>query len=460
MSRASPTAAPAPAGDVPGLVEHLFRRESGRMLATLTRIFGLEHLELAEDVVQEALIQALRHWPVSGVPANPSAWLVQVAKRRALDVVRREQGLAARQADVRAALEGDEALAPDEAALAAASGDLSDDQLRMIFMCCHPDVPLEGRVALTLKLVGGFGVAEIARAFLADEGAIFQRLVRAKRRIRESGVPFEEPESTALGERLDAVLEVLYLMFNEGHTATEGEALLRHDLCGEAIRLASLLTANAVTAEPRTHALLALFLFHGARLDSRVDERGELVLLSEQDRSRWDRGMIERGLAHLSRAASGSVLTAFHLEAEIASCHATAARYQDTDWPRIVWAYDALLGMQRSPLVALNRAVAMAELSGPAVGLSELEALRNEDSLGRYYLLPAARGELLRRLGDGVAASEAFREARALARTEPVRRFLERRLESLGEGTVESGSHRPSRGERGRWRGAHSPPQE
>jgi RNA polymerase sigma-70 factor (ECF subfamily) len=452
------------ASDVPGLVEHLFRRESGRMLATLTRIFGPEHLELAEDVVQEALIQALRHWPVSGVPGNPSAWLVQVAKRRALDVVRREQRLATRQAVVRAALEGDPALAParapDELALSAAAGDLSDDQLRMIFMCCHPDVPLEGRVALTLKLVGGFSVAEIARAFLADERAIFQRLARAKRRIRESGVAFEVPESTALGQRLDAVLEVLYLMFNEGHTATEGEALLRDDLCGEAIRLASLLTASAVTAEPRAHALLALFLFHGARLGTRVDQGGELVLLSEQDRSRWDRDMIDRGLAHLSRAASGSVLSTYHLEAEIASCHATAARYEDTDWPRIVWAYGELLGMHPSPLVALNRAVAIAELRGPAAGLSELEALREDESLRRYYLLPAARGELLRRLGDRGGAAESLREARALARTEPVRRFLDRRLESLGGSTVESGSPRPSRGDRGRSRRAPSPPQE
>jgi RNA polymerase sigma factor (sigma-70 family) len=450
----------ASASDVPGLVEHLFRRESGRMLATLTRIFGPEHLELAEDVVQEALIQALRHWPVSGVPGNPSAWLVQVAKRRALDVVRREQRLATRQAVVRAALEGDPALAPDELALSAAAGDLSDDQLRMIFMCCHPDVPLEGRVALTLKLVGGFSVAEIARAFLAEESAIFQRLARAKRRIRESRVAFEVPESTALGQRLDAVLEVLYLMFNEGHTATEGGALLRDDLCGEAIRLAALLTANAVTAEPRTHALLALFLFHGARLGTRVDQGGELVLLPEQDRSRWDRDMIDRGLAHLSRAASGSVLSTYHLEAEIASCHATAARYEDTDWPRIVWAYDELLGMHPSPLVALNRAVAMAELRGPAVGLGELEALREDESLRRYYLLPAARGELLRRLGDHGGAAESLREARALARTEPVRRFLDRRLESLGESTVESVSPRPSRGDRGRSRRAPSPPQE
>ncbi|HJU87956.1 MAG TPA: DUF6596 domain-containing protein [Gemmatimonadaceae bacterium] len=415
--------------DVPRLVEHLFRRDSGRMLATLTRIFGPEHLELAEDVVQDALIQALKHWPVSGVPANPSAWLVQVAKRRALDVVRRERSFDTRQADVRAALEQDPALSPDEFAHTALSSEPWDDQLRMIFMCSHPDVSLEGRVALTLKLVGGFSVAEIARAFLADEGAIFQRLVRAKRRIRESRVPFAVPAPSALGDRLDAVLEVLYLMFNEGHTATEGEALLRNDLCHEAARLASLLCSSPITAEPRVHALLALFLFQGARLETRIDERGKLVLLSEQDRSRWDRAMIERGLTHLTRAASGDRLSTYHLEAEIASCHATAPRYEDTDWARIVWAYDTLLTMHPSPLVALNRAVALAELQGPAAGLDALEKLGGEASLGRYYLLPAARGELLFRLGEHQRAAAAFQEARGLARTEPVRRFLDRRLE-------------------------------
>ncbi len=395
------------------------------MLAALTRIFGPDHLELAEDVVQEALIQALRSWPMNGVPDNPSAWLVQVAKRRALDVVRRESSLRAREQAVRESLENDPALAPDEREFDAA---LDDDQLRLVFMCCHPAVPPESRVALTLKLVGGFGVSEIGRAFLAGEGAVLQRLVRAKRRIRESEVPFAVAEAGELPARLDAVLEVLYLMFNEGHLATEGAELLRLDLCQEAIRLATVLAGSEATSEPRVHALLALFLFQGARMATRVDARGEIVLLADQDRARWDRQMIERGVWHLMRAAAGDSLTTYHVEAEIASCHALASSYTETDWARIVRSYDVLLAMHASPLVALNRAVAIGELEGAESGLRALEELRESAVLTGYYLLPAARGELLSRVGDGEGAVAAFANALELARTGPVRRFLERRL--------------------------------
>jgi RNA polymerase sigma-70 factor (ECF subfamily) len=432
-----------PPHDVSQLVEHLFRRDAGRMIATLTRIFGPGHVELAEDVVQEALIEALRRWPMAGVPEHPSAWLIQVAKRRALDVVRRERAFQQRAGAVRRAIEEDPALASDPSA-----GDLlDDDQLRMIFLCCHPRVPLEGRVALTLKLVGGFGASEIARAFLAEESAIFQRLVRAKRRLRDSASVLEIPEGAALASRLDAVLEVLYLLFNEGHTATTGDELLRRDLCAEAIRLTSLLASHRSTDEPRVHALLALFLLQASRLDARTDAHGDVVLLAEQDRSRWNRPLIERGLSHLDRSAVGDVLTTYHLEAEIAACHATAARWEDTDWARIVAAYDALYRRHPSPLVALNRAVAVAELEGANAGLDALDAVASEPSLARYHLLHSTRAELMRRVGRLEEARRELEAAMALAPTEPARRFLARRLGEVATraGSVESVEAGPSR---------------
>jgi RNA polymerase sigma-70 factor (ECF subfamily) len=316
----------------------------------------------------------------------------------------------------------------------------------MMFLCCHPDVPLEGRVALTLRLVGGFGVSEIARAFLVEESAIFQRLVRAKRRLRDRASVLEIPGGAALASRLDAVLEVLYLMFNEGHTASTGDELLRQDLCAEAIRLTSLLASHRSTDEPRVHALLALFLFQASRLDARTDARGDVVLLAEQDRSRWDRALIERGLSHLDRSAGGDVLTTYHLEAEIAACHATAARWQDTDWARIVAAYDALYRRHPSPLVALNRAVAVAELEGAEAGLNALDAVASEPSLARYHLLHSTRAELMRRMGRLDEARRELEAAVALAPTEPVRRFLARRLGEVAarDGTVESVEARPS----------------
>lgn len=428
--------------DVSQLVDNLFRRHSGRMIATLARIFGPAHVALAEDVVQEALVEALRCWPLGGVPSNPSAWLIQVAKRRALDVVRRERAFAARAEDVRRAIETEPALLTDRVP----DDVMDDDQLRLMLLCCHPAVPLEGRVALTLRLVGGFGVSEIARAFLAEESAIHQRLVRAKRRMRELDSVLALPERPELAARLDAVLEALYLMFNEGYSASSGDALLRHDLCAEAIRLTTLLVSEPATDEPRVHALLALVLFQASRFDARTDPLGDLVLLAEQDRSRWDQTLIRRGMSHLSRAAGGNALTTYHLEAEIASCHARAARWEDTDWERILTAYDALYRRHPSPLIALNRSVALAEVEGPAAGLAALDALGGEPTLRRYHLLPAARAEMLRRLGDAEAAARALEVASSLAPTEPVRRFLARRRAQLSapSGTVESRHVHPS----------------
>lgn len=414
-----------PRADVTGLVEHLFRREAGRMVSILTRIFGSENLDLAEDVVQEALIQALRSWSYHGPPANPRAWLLQVAKNRALDALRRNASLARKAEEIRdwsAALSssGD---APGEEAL--------DDQLRMIFICCQPAVPREARVALTLKTVGGFGVPEIARAFLAKEATVAQRLVRARHKIQQIRPPFEVPPPSELPAALDSVLEALYAMFNEGYAAQSGEDLVRRDVCGEAIRLALLVAGHPSLDTPKAHALAALLLLQGARLEARVDAAGNLLLLSEQDRSAWDRERMAAGFRHLDRAARGTELSVYHLEAGIAACHAAAPGWERTDWPRILRLYDALLPVKPSPVVALNRAVALAMVEGPRAGLAVLEPLLGDPALAGYYPLPATRGELLARAGDAEGAAECFREALALEAPEPALRFLREKLRAI-----------------------------
>lgn len=415
---------------IAGLVDHLFRREAGRMVAALTRAFGPENLDLAEDVVQEALVQALRTWPFRGVPDNPAAWLIQVAKNRALDLLRRNGNLAGKEAQIR-----------DWVAAHSPSGSMEpgaeemDDQLRMIFICCQPAVPREARVALTLKTVGGFGVPEIARAFLAREATVAQRLVRAKHRIREIRPPFAVPPADQLPEALDAVLEVLYAMFNEGHTAGRGAELVRRDVCLEAIRLARLVAEHpgldTRLDRPRAHALAALLLLQGARLSTRVDAEGNLLLLQDQDRSLWDQEMLRAGFDHLERAGRGTDLSVYHLEAGIAACHATAATWEETDWPYILRLYDALLERKPSPVVALNRAVALAQVEGPHAALAALEPLREEPALAGQLPLQITRGELLARAGRSGEAAAAFREALLLEAPEPVRRSVERRLRAV-----------------------------
>jgi RNA polymerase sigma factor (sigma-70 family) len=405
------------------LVDHLFRHKAGQMVSTLTRIFGVGNLQLAEDVVQETLLQALQQWPYRGVPDNPSAWIVQVAKNRALDVLRREANL--RQVLARVSqppLEdiGETAFSLDDP--------LGNDQLTMMFMCCHPALPRETQVALTLKTVGGFGVSEIARAFLVPEATIAQRLVRAKRKLREEEIDFALPRTEELPERLDAVLQVLYLLFNEGYTAYRGEDLVRHELCAEAIRLCWLLTGHAIADQPKVHALLALMLLQASRLSTRVDAEGNLLLLSEQDRSQWDRAAIQAGLHQLKRAAAGDELTEYHLVAGIAASHAVAESYEATDWKKILFYYDSLLRVNRSPIIALNRAVAVAMLEGPRAGVAALDQIKDDPALRNYYLLPATYGELYERSGESERAAAYYREALALMGNEAERRFLLKKL--------------------------------
>jgi RNA polymerase sigma-70 factor, ECF subfamily len=414
------------------LVEHLFRHEAGHLLATLTHVFGLANLDLAEEVVQEALLQALRRWPFQGIPDNPRAWLLRAAHNKALDLLRRQATLRSKEHELGQRLQEREARL--EVADPPEEGELADEQLAMIFACCSPALPSEARVALTLKAVSGFGVAEIARAFLAEEPAIAQRLVRAKRRIREAGITLALPSPAELPGRLDSVLQVLYLLYNEGYGAHAGEDLVREDLCGEAIRLAQLLASRPDTGLPKVHALLALFYFQAARLETRVDSEGNLLLLAEQERTRWDPGLLALGVSQLERAAHGNELSQYHLQAAIAAVHATSPSFAETDWPRLLALYDQLLDLAPSPVVALNRAIAQSMVDGPEAALASLDGLSDGAALKNYRLLPAVRADFLRRLGRTAEAVVCYQEALGHPCTEPERRYLLRRIEGLKAG--------------------------
>jgi RNA polymerase sigma-70 factor (ECF subfamily) len=411
------------------LVEHLFRHQAGHMLATIAHVFGLAHLDLAEEVVQDALLQALRLWPFQGIPDDPRAWLVRAARNKAVDLLRRQTAFRSKAQELERRLK--ERPAPPEAGDSPGEEELADEQLAMIFACCAPALPSEARVALTLKAVSGFGVAEIARAFLSDEATIAQRLVRAKRRIRELGITLALPSPAEIPGRLDTVLRVLYLLFNEGYGAHTGENLVREDLCGEAIRLAQLLAGRPDTGLPKVHALLALFYLQAARLEARVDGDGNLLLLEEQERSRWDQSLLALGVSQLERAAEGDEVSEYHLQAAIAVVHATSASFAQTDWPRLVALYDQLLALAPSPVVALNRAIAQSMVDGPAAALASLDALSAEPALRNYHLLPAVRADFLRRLGRSAEAAACYQEALRHPCTEPERRFLLGRIAGL-----------------------------
>jgi RNA polymerase sigma-70 factor (ECF subfamily) len=411
--------------DLHGLVDHLFRHSAGQMVATLTRVFGAEHLSLAEEVVQEALVAALQQWGLRGVPDNPRGWLFQVARNRALDQLRRDASFRGKERDIAVALTN---AASDEARFA---HELRDDQLRMMLMCCHPSIPKDSRIALTLKTVGGFSVDEIARAFLTKKETIAQRIVRAKRSIREEHLRLDFPSARELPERLESLLEVLYLLFNEGYSAHAGEDLVRADLCTEAIRLTRQLVEHPATAAPQCHALLALMLLQAARLPARVDAAGELATLEEQDRARWDQPMIAEGLRELGRSAAGERVTAYHVEAAIASCHAIAPSFEETDWAEIVGHYDDLLAIKPSPVVALNRAIAVAMAEGPRAGIAAIESIAAHPSLRDYLPLATTLGELWLRSGDLREAAAHFRRALELPGTMIEKRFVLRKLATV-----------------------------
>lgn len=412
------------------MVEHLFRHEWGKMVAILTRIFGVENMTLAEDVVQEALSRALQTWPFYGVPENPAAWIMRASRNLALDVVRRQKVFREKEAEIVHLMDRPE-LGPDTAIFS--DQEIADDRLRMIFVCCHPVVPSEAQIALALKTLCGFSISEIARAFLTTDAAIAKRLTRAKQQIRDAKIAFEIPAGEELGKRLETVLQSLYLLFNEGYKASSGEKLVREDICEEAIRLTTLLAEHPAGNRPRTHALLALMLLNSSRIPARVDVEGNLLRLQDQDRARWDRPMIARGLYHLAHSADGNEITEYHVQAGISACHCEAPNYAATDWQQILALYDRLMQFDNSPVVALNRAVAVANVHGPKAGLDAVAAIENRDKLESYYLLYAVLGEFESQMKDPLAAAGYFRKSLKLAEMKSEQAFLSKRLQECEE---------------------------
>jgi RNA polymerase sigma-70 factor (ECF subfamily) len=408
------------------VVERVFREERGRILATLIRLLG--DIDAAEEALAAAFEAALLQGPGEGIPENPRAWLVRAGRNKAVDKLRRAALFEGKRAELEALASLQESIAPVE------PGDgqsVEDDRLRLIFTCCHPALALEAQVALTLRTLGGLQTTEIARAFLVPPATMAQRLVRAKTKIRQASIPYRVPDAEDLPERVDAVLAAVYLIFSEGYAASSGEALLRKELCNEAIRLGRLLV-ELMPGQSEPEALLALMLLHDARRDTRVGSDGDVVLLEDQDRSRWDPEHVREGLTLVEtalrrRGPPGS----YALQAAIAGVHAQARTPRDTDWPQIASLYSLLLRVNPSPVVALNHAVAVAMADGAEVGLRLVERLTASDALAGYHLLPATRADLLRRLGRHRAAAEAYREALALVGNDADRRFLEQRLAAL-----------------------------
>ena len=406
-------------------IEAVWRIESAKVIAGLTRMVG--DVGLAEDLAQDALVAALERWPESGVPDNPGAWLMATAKHRAIDSLRRGKLLDRKHVELGHELEARQE-SPEGELHTALDDHVGDDLLSLMFTACHPVLTTEARVALTLRLLGGLATDEIARAFLVPKATIAQRIVRAKRTLAAARVPFEVPRGPELAARLSSVLEVIYLIFNEGYSATAGDDWMRPALCEDALRLGRIL-AGLTPLEPEVHGLVALMELQASRAAARVGPAGEPILLLDQDRGRWDHLLIRRGLAALERAeAPGGGYGPYALQAAIAACHARARTPEETDWTRIVALYDALSQLLHSPVVELNRAVALGMAFGPAAGLEVVDTLTAEPSLERYHLLPAVRADLLRRLGRLDEAAVQYRAALALTTLAPERRFLERRL--------------------------------
>ncbi|MFJ8002018.1 RNA polymerase sigma factor [Streptomyces sp. NPDC096310] len=423
-------------------VEAVFRIESAKIIAAVARV--VRDIGIAEEIAQDALVAALERWPESGVPDRPGAWLMATARHRAIDLVRRRETYARKLAEVGRALADDPGPETPDAAPAGAGGgdiggdgeDIDDDLLRLIFTACHPVLSTEARIALTLRLLGGLTTDEIARAFLAPEGTVAQRIVRAKRGLARAGVPFEVPYGAERAARLSSVLEVIYLVFNEGYSATAGDDWLRPGLCEDALRLARVL-AGLMPDEPEVHALAALLELQASRTPARTGPDGAPVLLADQNRSRWNQLLVRRGFAALTHAGSLAARTGappgpYALQAAIAACHARAVTYEETDWSAIAVLYGRLAALTPSPVVELNRAVAVSLAEGPAAGLALVDALADDPALKTYHLLPSVRGDLLARLGRPDEARAEFERAAGLTRNERERDLLGRRAAELG----------------------------
>jgi RNA polymerase sigma factor (sigma-70 family) len=411
------------------LVEHFFRHEAGRLVSVLTRVFGWRRFDLVEDMVQATLLDALDSWRIRGAPDNPSAWIHRAAKNKILDALRRDQ-IGERALSHWAATRPAREESIGELFL---DSEIEDSQLRMIFACCHPHLSREDQIALTLKALGGFGNSEIARALLIGEEAVKKRLQRATRDLVEHGVALDPPDPAELPGRLDAVHQALYLLFNEGYSSTTGERAIRADLCEEAARLCHLLCSQRRFSTPTTRALLALMLFHAARLDARLDHRGSVLLMEEQDRGKWDHRLIRRAQELLHESAEGTEISTFHLEAAIACHHSTTPSYAETDWPAILKLYDALLSIHRSPIYLLNRAIVLAQIEGPNAGIEALDEVGHDPAFQRYHLFDATLGELHRRAGDMARARRHFEAARAKTSSPFDRELIDRRLAACND---------------------------
>jgi RNA polymerase sigma factor (sigma-70 family) len=409
---------------------HLFRHEAGKLVAVLTRVFGPHNLHLAEDVVQDTLLKALETWKLQGLPQNPTGWLFTVAKNKALDVLRRQKTAAAYAASLSPLLQSEYTLVPTLNDLLQEEN-IPDAQLRMMFVCCHPNLSADAQVALILKTLCGFSVAEIAKAFITSSDTIEKRLYRAKQQFSDKQIVFELPQPQELGKRLDIVLAAIYFIFNEGYNSTRHEDLVRTDLLEEAMRLAQMLMEHPLTRDHRIAALLALFCFNCSRSATRLDKDGNILLLKEQDRSQWSQPLITQGIQFLEQSTGSEQASRYHLEAMIAYEHAVATNFEQTNWGNIIAYYNILYQIHPSPVVALNRAIAIGEKNGPLAGITAIEKIANPEKLQQYYLLPAALGEMHARLNHTSKAVEYLETAIRLTQSNAEKKLLQRKLDSL-----------------------------
>jgi RNA polymerase sigma factor (sigma-70 family) len=414
------------------VVENLFRHEYGKLVSVLTKIFGPHNLQLSEDVVQETLLTAMNRWKISGVPDNPSGWLFTAARNKAVDLIRRQKKHQQFAASIEYLLRSEYTLSATVDGLMNMQT-INDDQLRMMFACCHPSLPVESQVALILKTLCGFSILEISRAFLTSDDTIEKRLYRAKQRFRQEVIAFEIPPANELEERLKPVLTSIYLLFNEGYNSTNHDQLIRKDLIEESLRLSKLLLENKATKQPQVFALLALICFNMARTDARLDEHGNILLMEKQDRQRWDRSLLAIGYAYLDQSAEGEELTTYHIEAAIAWEHVSASSYSSTNWKNILRYYDLLYKLRPAAIVALNRAVAVSEIYGPAEGIKSIQSLPDISSLKNYYLLHSILGELHLRLHENEIAISYFTEASRLTASGAEKKLLAEKIRILQE---------------------------